>query len=136
MTTRHVLKSDGAWVEMRDPDDLRARDKKKVNAVITDMVKVDMESGAVGTGPDVVRRIVQDIPDVVAGLLVIGWEIPYLPDAKLPGIDPEALDDLRLDDYNRLLELVEPVLALLMPSSSNNVDDYERPESPSEPVSA
>ena len=136
MTTRHVLKSDGAWVELRDIDDLRARDKKKVNSAITDLVKVDMESGAVDTGPDVIRRIVQDVPDIVAGLLITSWEIPYLPDARLPSIDPEVLDDLRLDDYQRLLELTEPVVALLMPSSSNNVDDFEKPESPSEPASA
>ena len=136
MTTRHVLKSDGAWVELRDVDDLRARDKKRVVAAVTELVKVDVESGSVGTGPDVIRRIVQDITDVVAGLLVTAWEIPYLPDARLPSIDAESLDDLRLDDYARLQELVEPVVSLLMPGSSNNVDDHEKPESPSGPDSA
>jgi hypothetical protein len=136
MTTRHVLKTDGAWVELRDIEDLRARDKKKVNALIAGLVKVDAETGNVDTGPAVIGRIVQDVPDIVASLLIVAWELPYLPDAKLPSIDPEALDDLKLDDYQRLQELVEPVVALMMPNSSNSVDDYENQASPSEPASA
>jgi hypothetical protein len=134
MTTRHVLKTDDAWVELRDIEDLRARDKKRVNAIVADLVTVDME-GNVDTGPHVIRRIMQDVPDVVAGLLITSWSIPYMPDVKIPSIDPEALDELKLDDYSRLLELVEPVVSLMMPNSSKNVDDFERPESPSEPAS-
>ena len=132
--TRHVLKSDGAWVELRDVEDLRARDKKKIDALITSQVSADLD-GNVSVDRGAVSAIMAGVPDAVAALLVSAWEIPYNPDAKLPSIDPEALDDLRLDDYNRLLELVGPAVRLFMPGRSDNVDDHANPASPSEPVS-
>ena len=132
--TRHALKSDGAWVELRDVEDLRARDRKKVNAIVMSAVSVDLD-GNVSTGPEMVSLIQEAAPDAVIGLLVAGWEIPYLPDAKLPKLDADVLGELKLDDYDRLLELVGPAQALLMPHSSSNVDDFEDPQSPSGPAS-
>jgi hypothetical protein len=134
MTTRHALKSDGAWVELRDVEDLRARDRKKVDALLMGQVSADLD-GNVSVDRGAVRAIISEVPEAVAALLVAAWEIPYLPDAKLPSIDAEALDDLRLDDYNRLLELAEPAIRLFMPSSSRNVDDHADPASPSGPAS-
>jgi hypothetical protein len=138
MTTRHALKSDGAWVELRDIDDLRKRDRKKVDALINGAVEIEVdEDGEVTTTPSkgAVLSIMNGVPDVVATLLITAWELPYAPDAQLPSIDPEALDELRLDDHARLMELVDPVVALFMPGRSNNPDDYEKPASPSEPAS-
>ena len=134
MATRHSLKSDGAWVELRDIEDLRARDKKKIDALLMGQLSADLD-GNVELDRGVVRAILSEVPDAVIAMLVCGWEIPYSPDARLPSIDPESVDDLRLDDYNRLLELIEPALALFMPGRSDNVDDHANPASPSEPVS-
>lgn len=132
--TRHSLKSDGAWVELRDVEDLRQRDRKKVNAIVMSAISVDLD-GNVAAGPEMVSLIQEAAPDAVIELLVSGWEIPYLPDAKLPKLDPDVLGELKLDDYDRLLELVTPAQDLLMPHASNNVDDYQDPASPSEPAS-
>lgn len=134
MATRHSLKSDGAWVDLRDIEDLRARDKKKVDALLMGQVRTDLD-GNVELDRGALQAIMTGIPDAVASLLVCGWEIPYSPDALLPSIDPDSLDDLRLDDYARLLELVEPAVALFMPHRSDNVDDHADPASPSEPAS-
>jgi hypothetical protein len=133
--TRHVLKTDGAWVDLRDVEDLRARDRKKVDAIISAQITVDLD-GNVTTGPELVSAIKDAAPDAVAAALISSWEIPYLPDAQLPRLDAEILGELKLDDYDRLMELIEPAMSLLMPHSSSNVDDHQDPTSPSEPASA
>jgi hypothetical protein len=133
--TQHPLKSDGAWVELRDVEDLRARDRKAVEAIIMSAVEVDMETGHVAAGRGAIAQIMTGAPEAVATQLITAWEIPYMPDAQLPRLDPEAIGDLRLDDHRRLMELVEPAVALLMPGRSNNPDDHDKPASPGEPAS-
>lgn len=132
--TRHVLKTDGAWVELRDVEDLRARDRKKVDAIISAQIIVDLD-GNVTAGPELVSAIKDATPDAVAAALVSSWEIPYLPDAPLPRLDVDILGELKLPDYDRLLELTQPAMAILMPGDSKNVDDYQDPTSPSGPAS-
>jgi hypothetical protein len=135
VTERHILKSDGAWVELRDLLDVRARDRKRVMAVMTDGVEVDINTGAMQADTAKVLQAYTDgIPEAVAALLITAWEIPYAPDAKLPSIDPDAIGDLRLDDYDRLMEIVKPAVDLLMPKPPSP-DDYADPTSPSEPAS-
>lgn len=133
--TRHVLKTDGAWVELRDVEDLRARDRKAVENAVMSAVEVDMDTGRIAAGKGAIQQIINGAPDAVAERLIVGWEIPYMPDAPLPSMDPEQLGELRLDDHRRLMELIEPAVALLMPGRSNNPDDHDNPASPSEPAS-
>jgi len=132
---RHVLKTDRAWVELRDIEDLRAKDRKAVQAAVMAGVEVDMETGRVSATKDVIAQFMSGGPEAVAIRLVASWEIPYLPDAPIPLVNPEILDELKLEDHARLMELVEPAVRLLMPGRSDNPDDYENPESPSEPAS-
>lgn len=134
--TRHTLKSDGAWVELRDVEDLRAKDRKAVEAAIMENVEVDLDTGRIAAGKGAIAQIMNGAPDAVARQLIAAWEIPYAPDAQIPRLDPEALDELRLDDHRMLMELLEPAVALLMPGRSNNPDDHNDPASPSEPASA
>lgn len=131
---RHVLKTDGAWVELRDVEDLRAKDRKAVQAVVMGALEFDFETGQVATGQESVQRIVDGAPDAVARQLVVGWEIPYLPDAQLPRLDPDVLGELMLEDYDRLRELIAPAVALLMPGDSRDPSDFENPTSPSVPA--
>jgi hypothetical protein len=133
--TRHVLKTDGAWVELRDVEDLRAKDRKAVENAVMSAVEVDMDTGRIAAGKGAIQQIINGAPDAVAERLIVGWEIPYLPDAPLPSADPEQLGELRLDDHRRLMELIEPAVNLLMPGRSNNPDDHDDPSSPSEPAS-
>ena len=135
MNERHILKSDGAWVELRDLLDVRARDRKKVTGIMTSAVHItDLSTGAMDADADVVMKAYESIPEVVAALLITAWEIPYAPDAKLPSIDPDSIGDLRLDDYDRLMEIVKPAVDLLM-ARPPSPDDYADPTSPSEPAS-
>ena len=137
MSERHVLKSDGAWVELRDVHDLRARDRKKVAATMTSAIRItDFSEGTMDADTSQVMEAYQNgVPEAIAAVMISTWDIPYLPDAKIPSIDPEVLGELLLDDYDRLMELIEPARALLLPNSSTDPDDYDDPASPSEPVS-
>lgn len=135
MSARHVLKTDGAWVELREVEDLRAKDRKKVEAVIMDAITFDMETGAITPGPGALERITNGTGEAVAERLISSWEIPYLPDAPLPLLNPEILGELTLADYDRLMELIQPAVNVLNPRSSRNVDDHADPTSPSAPVS-
>ena len=132
--TRHVLKTEGAWVDLREVEDLRARDRKAVEAVVYSSVDFDIESGGVTANERTIAQISSAAPDAVAAALIFSWEIPYLPDARIPRLDPEILGELRLDDYDRLMELVEPAQKLLMPRGSSDVDDHADPQSPSGPA--
>jgi hypothetical protein len=136
VSERHVLKSDGAWVELRDLLDVRARDRKKVMAVMTSAIRItDFTTGEMDADTTAVMQAYESgIPEAVAAMLITAWEIPYAPDAKLPHIDVDSLGDLRLDDYDRLMEIIKPAMDLLMPKSVSP-DDYADPTSPSEPAS-
>jgi hypothetical protein len=136
VTERHILKSDGAWVELRDLLDVRARDRKKVMAIMTSAIRItDFTTGEMDADTTQVMQAYESgIPEAVAALLITAWEIPYAPDAKLPSIDVESLGDLRLDDYDRLMEIIQPAMDLLMPKPVSP-DDYADPTSPSEPAS-
>ena len=135
-TTRHVLKSDGAWVELRDLLDVRARDRRKVTAAMTAGVSVDIETGRIAAdSARVMQAFETDAPEAVAALLITAWEIPYMPDAKLPSIDPESVGELRLDDYDRLMEIIKPAVSLLL-ARRPSPDDHADPTSPSVPASA
>jgi PAS domain-containing protein len=132
--TRHVLKTDGAWVELRDVEDLRGRDRKAVNAIVMAAIQID-DDGNVIPGSESVSQIVDAAPEAVAAQLISSWEIPYLPDALIPRLEPENLGELKLEDYDRLRELIDPAVTLLMPRSSKDPSDYDDPTSPSGPAS-
>lgn len=132
---RHDLVTEGAWVELRDVEDLRARDRKKVDAIISAQILVDLD-GNVTAGPELVSAIKDATPDAVAAALVSSWEIPYLPDAPLPRLDADVLGELLLADYDRLLELTQPAMAILMPGDSRDPSEHADPQSPSGPASA
>lgn len=132
--TQHSLKSDGAWVELRDVEDLRAKDAKAVENAVMSAIEVDIDTGRVAAGKGAISQIVNGAPEAVAVQLVVAWYIPYLPDAPLPRLNPEILGELSLADHRRLMELIEPAVAMLMPGRSNNPDDHNKPASPSEPA--
>ena len=135
MSTRHVLKTDGAWVELRDVEDLRARDRKKVEAVIMNAITFDAETGSIAAGPGALEQITNGTGEAVAMRLISAWEIPYIADAQLPLVDPDVLGELKLPDYDRLIELLQPAIDVLNPRSARDPSDHADPVSPSEPAS-
>jgi hypothetical protein len=111
----------GGFAILRDPVQLRAKDKKRVLKNIQDAQR------AVAAGVDVVDGMVM--------MLVEKWELPYLPMAALPADEPEILDELTIPDYDALVQAVGPAQKVLFPGPVT-VDDMGKPGSPTQPASA
>lgn len=141
--TRHVLKSDGAWVDLRDASLVRAGERKQA-------MNKAFEAAAHGSRTDdekpTVESVVKllsattDFTEYAGACVLVKWFVPYLDDAPvehdrrdLPGTVAK-INDLTGDDYDRLLELVAPAAVALMPRIMTP-DDVDDPESPSEPAS-
>lgn len=109
----------GGWIQLRPLEDLRSRHRKAIAATIP------------RHGMDPVD--VLNMQAKVAEVMIVGWYLPYEPDAKLPSEDPAGLDELSVRDENVLNAKLEPVLKLINP---DNVDpaDYEDPDSPTGPA--
>ena len=136
-SVRHPLSEKyGSWVELRSADDVRAGDRDKITRAMFAGMTVDVETGKIAppTGDQAVNAGL-GTRSRIAALLITAWEIPYLPDAPIPSIEPRTLDYLRIDDMEQLEKLIEPARALLMPKTVDP-SDHADPQSPSEPGSA
>lgn len=134
-TTKHDLPS-GGWVELRDPNWLRARDRKALmRKIIRDDEIPTVERGFAGL-------------EQISVLMITGWSLPYEPEPVvnddgtetprawvLPKTDPTILDELTAADDVALEELLEPARRVLMPQKPSP-DDVDDPASPSGPASA
>ncbi|HWD02735.1 MAG TPA: hypothetical protein VG674_09810 [Amycolatopsis sp.] len=134
-TTKHDLPS-GGWVELRDPNWLRARDRKALmRKILRDDEIPTVERGMAGL-------------EQISVLMITGWSLPYEPEPVvnddgtetrrawvLPKTDPTILDELTAADDVALEELLEPARRVLMPQKPSP-DDVDDPASPSGPASA
>lgn len=141
--TRHVLKSDGAWVDLRDPTLIRAGERKQAMAKAYTAARAhgaDDETPSIDTLITMIESSTEFV-ELVAAASIAKWFIPELheapltPDRRNLAGTVEQINDLTGDDYDRLLELVAPAVELLMPRKSTP-DDADDLASPSEPVSA
>lgn len=141
--TRHVLKSDGAWVDLRDVSLVRAGERKAaMNLAFT-----AARHGAGSDDPSLENLIemigaTTDFAETCAAAVLVKWFVPELHEDTGPqAIDRSNLaatvaqiNTLPIDDYDRLMELIGPAAEALMPRVSTP-DDVDKPESPSEPAS-
>lgn len=135
--TKHQLPS-GGWVELRNHNYLRGRDRKalmrKLNPTVGD-TRPALEQGL-------------EAQDILTSLMIVAWELPYQPEpidngdgtttAKpwtLPINDPSILDELLAPDSAELEKLLAPARAVLMPKAPSP-DQSDDPASPSGPENA
>ncbi len=128
MTERHTLPS-GGWVELRDPADLKAKDRKRVMRAMGDPTEGNIMSASV------------DMADGVLATMITAWEVPYLPGAPIPANQPDILDELTLPDENELQRLTADAAKLFRPVSTDPsdytaADGTPNVDSPSGPASA
>lgn len=128
MTTKHTLPS-GGWVELKDPADLKAKDRKKVMRDMNDPEEGHMMGAMV------------DMTDGILAMMVVAWDLPYLPEAPIPSVQLDISDELSLADDQVLQGLCEPVAKMLKagkvdPSDYTHPDGTPNLDSPSEPSSA
>lgn len=135
LTTKHDLPS-GGWVELRDHNWLRARDRnalmRKITAEHENVPQIDQGFRALNE---------------ITALMITAWSLPYEPEPivaedgtetprpwTLPKNDPSILDEVLAPDAVKLEQLLEPARRVLMPSKPSP-DDVEDPASPSGPAS-
>lgn len=118
---RDLTLPSGGWVVLRDPMELRAKDRRVVQRAILD--------------PDLKIASALDITDGAICMLVESWTLPYLPDAPLPRTNPGILGELSIADQIVLEAAVEPALKVLFPREAT-VDDAGVPGSPTRPANA
>lgn len=106
----------GAWVEHRPIQDLKAKDKDAVSLSvkmaipITEDGEIDRSQGMVFSGAmQLAAR------NAVIARVVTGWSyevpVPYFEAAEVHGA--ESIDEIPIDDFNEIEELIAPYLAKL-----------------------
>lgn len=139
--TRHVLKSDGAWVDLRDVSLVRAGERKAAMAKAYEGARA---GGEEEPSMDNLIKMVEastEFVEIVCATLIVRWFVPDLheapvsPDRRNLSALVAEINDLTTADYDRLVELAEPAVAALMPRGITP-DDVDDPASPSEPASA
>ena len=125
---RHPLPS-GGWVALRNQDQLRARDHKRLTRCLN--ADDGKETGIV-------------LNDELMCITITAWSLPYPPtpapdgstrDWVIPAVDPTMVDDLSIRDYHAMVRLMESMIKLFVPDKPDP-SDHEDPASPSEPADA
>jgi hypothetical protein len=138
--TKHNLPTKGAWVKLRGYDDLRAKHRKRALAGRLGALQFDPTTGKTQAFTAQVAVVTMlTASEDVAAMLITDWHIPYFSaeQQQLPVEDhPELVEELRIEDSNRLLELTEPIRRKLL-EDKKPVDpsDFADPDSPSRPES-
>lgn len=129
MTTKHELPS-GGWVEIREASELRAKDRKAMLRKVPDPV----DGHKMG--------FVVDSADLIAAAVIVAWDLPYAPDAPLPSVRLDTLDELTMADDQAMQAAIAPLVELFMPKAPTDPSDYNHKDgtpnvdSPTEPSSA
>jgi hypothetical protein len=106
MPERHPLATEGSWVELRDPHELKAGDQMDVQDA--------MEADTSG-------KLMRQMTNAVISVLVVNWHLPSNP-LPIPSQAPDALRMLDIRDYNALKKLVDPAQELIFPSDPEPED--------------
>lgn len=118
MSQRHPLASEGAWVELRDPTELRAGDQMDIQ----DAMDAD------GSG-----KMMRQMWNALIAALVVNWQLPV--QLPIPSQAPESLRMLEIRDYQALKKLVEPAQELIFPSDPEPEDAKELQAQQADPAS-
>jgi len=106
----------GAWVEHRPIQDLRAKDKDAVSLSVkmaipvTEDGEIDRSQGLLFSGAmQLAAR------NAVIARVITGWSydvpVPYFEAAEVH--NAESIDEIPIDDFNEIEQLLEPYLAKL-----------------------
>lgn len=98
----------GPKVTLRDK--LTAKDKFAVQASVT--LALDTQTGMQNTA----FGMVNEMANALLIRLIEDWDVPG---KSIPSQDPDALGELDLDDYNALLDAVEPMMRKVLNTNPN-----------------
>lgn len=116
--TRRDLPS-GGWVQLRDPDTLRKKDRDRILNQIS-----AQNFGAAGV----------ELNNATIATMVEAWHLPYMPDAVVPHRNPKILGELTIKDGVALEKMQEEYREILFPDKPS-IDQAGMPGSPTLPAS-
>lgn len=135
---KHTLHTRGAWVKVLPYEDLKAKHRNRAVAGRFGQLTFDPNTGK---PRDLEARSfainMLGAAEDIAAMLVTAWNIPYMPGAQLPADHPDLLGELRIEDYNKLLEITEPIRQQLIdPPKPVDPGEFDDADSPTGPASA
>ena len=112
MSKEVVLPVSKAKVVLRDPKQLKVKDRKKVFANAAKEEQGIMQALSLSDG--------------LIAIMVESWEL----DLPIPSIKISALDEMEMADYDFLTEQIKDVQKVLFPSLTETSETEKDPESP------
>jgi hypothetical protein len=104
----------GATVTLKDPKELRVKDRKRV------LKTADVEGG------DLTRALA--LGDALIAMLIEDWSLDLL----VPALKIDNLDELEMKDYDALVEATKDAQKFLFPSLSETVENEKDPKAPTD----
>lgn len=140
MAQKRLELPSGGWVEMKDPNFLRGKDRdaliRQLNGGKNGQIDVSDPDAKLDAGLRAAK--------IMAGIMITGWHLPYQPDPAedgtardwvLPSVDYTIMDELLAPDVVLIEEELKVAQRVLMPQKPSP-DQHADPESPSGPESA
>lgn len=140
MAQKRLELPSGGWVEMKDPNFLRGKDRdaliRQLNGGKNGAIDVNDPDATMESGLRAVK--------IMAGIMVTSWYLPYDPDPAddgtdrvwvLPSADYTIMGELLAGDVAVIEEELKTAQRVLMPQKPS-VDQHADLESPSGPESA
>lgn len=106
----------GAWIEHRPIQDLKAKDKDAVSLSVKMAIPIN-EDGEIDRSQGLLMSGAMQLAarNAVIARVITGWSydwpVPYFEAGEVQGI--LAIDEIPIDDFNEIEELVAPYLAKL-----------------------
>jgi hypothetical protein len=110
MANQEITLPSGAKVKLKDPQELRIKDRKKV-----------MKAGDSETG-ELAKALA--LGDAVVAMLVEEWSF----DLIIPSVKLDSLDELEIKDYDALVEATAEAQKALFPSLAKTTENEADPK--------
>ena len=114
MTQKKITLPSGATVTLRDPKELRVKDRKKIYA----------NTGKADEG--IMQAL--SLSDGLLAVIIEDWSF----DLIIPSIKIDSLDELEMADYDFLIEQTKDAQKVLFPSMAETETNEKDAESPLE----
>lgn len=109
--SKKVTLPSGATVSLKDPSNLRVKDRKKV-----------MTTADSATGGDLAKALA--LSDALLAMLVEDWSF----DLPIPSVQMSSVDELEMKDYDALVEHTKDAQKALFPSLADTVENEKDPK--------
>jgi hypothetical protein len=105
MASKVITLPSGTKVTLRDPKELKQKDRVRIYASNGDESKSQLERGV-------------SMIDTLIAVLVSEWEFDLLP----PSVKIDSLGELSINDYDALQEEAEAAMPVLFPKLANDIE--------------